>query len=137
VGDVDGERLSQLPQQRLPPALLGDAGNPVVREVGPVPLLDVTVPAAPPAPARHQAAVALPELWVGYPLPGKYSQNVGNTRLVTSAATEQRLRDLLLRSGAGDARLAMTAVSGVPTRMAWGPGTRRGPGPGRWCGRAW
>ncbi len=61
-----------------------------------MPLLNVIVPAAPATPPRHQAAVAYPELWVGYLMPGKYSQNVGNNRLVASPATELRLRELLL-----------------------------------------
>jgi predicted Zn-dependent peptidase len=39
--------------------------------------------------------VAQPELWVGYLIPGRYSQNVGNNRLVASPATEERLRELL------------------------------------------
>ena len=60
-----------------------------------MPLLNVKVPAAPATPPRHQAAVALPELWVGYLMPGKYSQNVGNTRLIASPATELRLREIL------------------------------------------
>jgi predicted Zn-dependent peptidase len=95
AGDIDGERLDELLKQRLPAALRGDPAAPVARHVEEVPLLEVTVPAAPPIPPRHQAAVALPELWVGYLMPGKFSRNVGNTLLVASRATEQGLRDLL------------------------------------------
>ncbi|HEY0712733.1 MAG TPA: pitrilysin family protein, partial [Polyangia bacterium] len=95
AGDIKGERLDQLVKERFPPSLLGDPNHPVVRDVGPVPLLNVTLPGTPPSPPRHQAAVPLPEVWIGYLMPGKFSQNAGNTRLVTSGATEERLRELL------------------------------------------
>lgn len=94
VGDVAGEGVKGLLEQRLPAAVRGDPAHPVAREKRPVPLLNVMVPAEPAAPVRHQAAVALPELWLGYLLPGKFSQNVGGTRLIASRATELRLHEV-------------------------------------------
>jgi zinc protease len=97
VGEVEGERLSSLMKERFPAALLGDPARPVSREVGPVPLLNITIPAAPATPPRHQAAVARPELWLGYLMPGKFSQNAGNTLLVTSPATGNLLREYMMK----------------------------------------
>jgi zinc protease len=95
VGDGDGHELSELLHKTLPASLLGDAAHPVTREAEPVPLLDATIPAQGPQPPRHQAAVAMPELWLGYLMPGKFSRNAGNTRMISSQATEDRLRQYL------------------------------------------
>ena len=66
--------------------------------------------------------MALPELWVGYLMPGKYSQNVGNTRLVASPATELRLREILQTDP------DVVAVNLSRFTIAWRPSW-----PSRWC----